>query len=156
MRKMITAALVATMLGCGGAPVATPAEDAGIDAGRDAGWPPDSGEVPTDCTPGDGPCCSGSGYFMLAGTPCGAGPLGSVSCVELPSQDWTEGTVRVLECSGASSACAIQGPFVDVTFVCEFGCSSAMPDCTGNGIAGCYAPGEFASVVCRGADYLGE
>lgn len=153
--RIVAVALVA-LLGCGGAPAPGDAgSDSGYDAGRDAGWP-ESGVTPTDCTPGDGPCCSGSGYFMLAGTPCGAGPLGSVSCVELPSQDWTEGTVRVLECSGTSSACTSEGPFVDVTFVCEFGCSSAMPDCTSNGITGCYAPGEFASVVCRGADYLGE
>lgn len=158
MRKMITAALVATMLGCGGAPVATPAEDAGIDAttdaGWDAGWPPDSGEVPTDCTPGDGPCCSGSGYFMLAGTPCGS-EQGTTNCYHFGAQDMTQAFFRIITCSGSSAACDVESETADGTFVCRWGCDSQNPDCSETA-TGCYAPGEFADFVCGDVPYLGE
>lgn len=156
MRKMITAALVATMLGCGGAPVATPAEDAGLDAGWDAGWPPDSGEVPTDCTPGDGPCCSGSGYFMLAGTVCGATRSATSSCVVYGTTDWTRSGARVFRCSGTSSACDVEDEIGSgVRFRCPLGCSPAAPDCSSVSDA-CRTDGALKDYLCDGVEWVGE
>lgn len=157
MRKLVMVALVA-LVGCGGSPVGSTTDGGhGVDSGPgfDAGWP-ESGVTPTDCTPGDGPCCSGSGYFMLAGTPCGSGPLVGAECVAHSGAEWTEGRVRLLVCSGTSSACSQQDVMVDLAFRCRWGCSNAAPDCTSEELTGCYAPGEVASVVCRGVDYLGE
>lgn len=156
MRKMITAALVATMLGCGGAPVATPAEDAGIDAGRDAGWPPDSGDVPTDCTPGDGPCCSGSGYFMLAGTVCGATRSANPSCTTFGVTDWTVYGARAYTCSGTGSACDVRADAgTGVRFRCPTGCSTASPDCGWNTDA-CRTEGALKDYLCDGVEWVGE